>query len=541
MKKLFSSLPSFASFASVAAMAATVALALATASVDSHAQSLRYSTQDEPQTLDPHSANLAVTTRLIQSVYEGLVMRDKDFKIVPALAIWWSQPDQKTWRFRLRQNVKFHDGSVLTADDVVFSVERALMPTSQLKSSLQGVASAKKVDANTVDLIMKEPNPVLVNHLVSFRIMNKAWSIKNNSAKPQDYKNKEDTFASRNANGTGPFMVKLRQPDVKTVLVAHADWWNKSAPDVGNLKEVTFLPVKSNATRVAALLSGEIDFINDTPYSDVARLRTTPKTKINEFPEGRVQYLAFDMHRDELQYSNVKGKNPFKDLKVRQAIAHAIDAEAIKTKVMRGLSRPTGSIITPSEQGYSKDADVRLPYNVERGKTLLTEAGYPNGFEVTLDCGNNQPAADICQAIPPMLAQIGIKVKPNIVPTANYFAKIQKFDTSMYLLAWGTPTFDALYTLAGIVYTHGGDGTGNGDSNYGRYSNPRIDKLIDRIKVEFDMPKRNAAIREVLMTLNADLPFIPIHQPLIPWAMRSNVNAVTAPNNIANLYRFSVE
>lgn len=505
------------------------------------AQTLRYSTQDEPQTLDPHSANLAVTNRLLSSVYEGLVMRDKDFKIVPSLAIWWSQPDQKTWRFRLRQNVQFHDGAILTADDVVFSVERALMPTSQLKSSLQGVASAKKVDNNTVDLIMKEPNPVLVNHLVTFRIMNKAWALKNNAAKPQDYKNKEDTFASRNANGTGPFVIKLRQPDVKTLLVAHTGWWNKGAPDVGNVKEVSFLPVKSNATRVAALLSGEVDFLNDTPYPDVARLRTVPKTKITEFPEGRVQFLAFDMQRDELQYSSVKGKNPFKDLKVRQAVAHAIDVEAIKSKVMRGLSRPTGSVITPAEQGYSKDADVRLPYNIERGKTLLAEAGYPNGFEVTLDCGNNQPAADICQAIPPMLAQIGIKVKPNIVPTANYFAKIQKFDTSMYLLSWGSPTFDALYTLAGIVYTNGGEGSGNGDSNYGRYSNPRIDKLIDRIKVEFDMTKRNAAIREVLMTLNADLPFVPIHQPLIPWAMRSNITAVTAPNNIAYLYRFSVE
>lgn len=224
------------------------------------AKTLRYASQDDPQTLDPHSANLLPTTRVLAQVYEGLVGRDKNFKLVPALAVSWSQPDAKTWRFKLRSNVKFHDGQSFSADDVVFSVERALHPLSQLKSSLQGVAGARKVDNLTVDLAMKEPNPVLLNHLFQFRILSKEWAVKNRAEAPQNYKDREDTYASRNTNGTGPFKVTLRQPDVKTVLVANGDWWNKNSPEKGNLTQVDLLPVKSNATRAAALLSGEVRF-----------------------------------------------------------------------------------------------------------------------------------------------------------------------------------------------------------------------------------------------------------------------------------------
>ncbi len=531
MKKL-------ASQAAASLTAALLAFSAITPPAD--AKTLRYGTQDEPQTLDPHSASLAVTTRLLSSVYEGLVTRDKDFKIVPCLALWWSQPDQRTWRFKLRPGVKFHDGSPFTADDVVFSVQRALSPTSQQKSSLQGVATARKIDDLTVDLIMKEPNPVLVNHMVTFRIMSKAWTLKNNSERPQDYKKQEDTYASRNANGTGPFMVKERQPDVKTVLVANPDWWNKSAADKGNLDGVILMPVKSKATRLAGLLSGELDFVNDTSLADFALLKAKPEIKTLPGEESRVQYLAFDQYSDELKYSNIKGKNPFKDLRVRQAVAYAIDEEAIKDKVMRGLAKPIGSIISPVDHGYSKDTDKRLPYDLAKAKALLEEAGYPNGFEITIDCGDNAPAPDICQAIPPMLAQIGIKVKPNILPGTVFFPKLQRFDTSFYLLSWSSTTYDALYTLLALLHTNGGEASGNGDSNYGRYSNPKMDKLIDQIKTEFDVKKRDGYIHDVLAMANADLPVLPLHQPIAPWAMRKNVSVLFSPNNVPYFYRFSV-
>ncbi len=531
----------FARWAHVALCGILFAATFSLFASDAHAKALRYATQDEPQTLDPHSANLAVTNRLLGNVYEGLIGRDKDFKLVPWLALSWTQPDVKTWRFKLRPNVKFHDGSPFTADDVVFSVERALSANSQMKSSLQGVASAKKIDDLTVDILMQEPNPVLLNHMFVFRIMSKSWAAKNNALQPQNYKDKEDTFASRNTNGTGPFMVTVRQPDVKTELVENPNWWNKASDEKGNISKVTLLPIKNNATRLAALLSGEVDFVNDPPFQDIARLTSSPNVTLIKGAETRVQYLAFDLNRDELLYANVKGKNPFKDIRVRQAIAYSIDAETIKSKVMRGMSRPTATIITPVDQGYSKDADVRLPYSLERAKALLKEAGYPNGFEVTLDCGALQPAADICQAVASMLARIDIKVTPNIVPSANYFQKIQKFDTSFYLLSWSAPTTDALYTLQSLLKTYGGDSSGNGDNNYGRYSNAKMDSLIDKIRVENDLKKRDEFIREALMLANAELPVVPIHQQLWPWAMRKGATAILPPNNVPYFFRFNLK
>ena len=402
------------------------------------------------------------------------------------------------------------------------------------------MASAKKIDALTVDLLMKEPNPVLLNHLFNFRIMSKEWASNNKSETPQNYKDREDTFASRNSNGTGPFKVMSRQPDIKTVLVANENWWNKNSPEKGNLTQVDLLPVKSNATRAAALLSGEVDFVIDPPPQDIARLKQNPDVKVLEGREARVQYLAFDLSRDQLLYSDVKGKNPLKDVRVRQAISHAIDINAIREKVMRNLSVPIGTMVTADVHGYSKDADKRLAFDREKAKALLTEAGYPNGFSITLDCSNLQPPADICQAIPPMLSQVGIRVTPNIIPLANFFPKIGKFDTSMYLLSWGTPTFDTFYTLQGVLHSSGGESSGNGDSNYGRYSNPKLDQLIEQIAVEGDLKKRDGLIRQALLINTVELPLIPLHQPLVPWAMRKNVDAVFAPNNTAYFFRFKL-
>jgi peptide/nickel transport system substrate-binding protein len=513
--------------------------------LDVHAKTIRYATQDEPQTLDPHAANLAVTNRLLSNIYEGLVFRDKDAKLVPWLATSWTQPDAKTWRFKLRPNVKFHDGTPFTADDVVFSVARAQHPLSQLKISVQGVEFAKKVDDMTVDLVMREPNPVLLNHLVFFRIVSKPWAEKNRAQIPQNYKDKEETFASRNANGTGPFMLKERQPDVRTIIVENKNWWNRASPERGNVSEVILLPVQSRPTRLSALISGEVQFVNDPPVQDIPRLKANPNVKVVEGQEARVQYLVFDTQRDELLYSDVKGKNPWKDLRVRQAVAHAIDVDAIRQKSMRGLSVPTGTIVTKFDQGYSADADKRLPLDLAKARALLKEAGYPNGFSVTLDCGNNQPASDICPAVATMLNQIGIRVTPNILTIPNLFPKLQRADTSFYLLSWTSPTADSLYTLQSLLYTYAGAGSISGDGNYGRYSNKELDKLIDQFKIETDMKKRDAVIREALLLVNRELPIVTLHRQIIPWAMSAkpgaNVTAVFPPNGVPYFFRFKVQ
>ena len=502
---------------------------------------LRYASQDDPQTLDPHAANLLSSSRVTANIYEALVWRDRNWRVIPWLATSWSRPDAKTWRFRLREGVRFHDGSVLTADDVVFSAGRALSPLSQMRVALQGVERAVKVDAHTVDFVMREPNAALLAHLTQFRIMSKAWAVKNGAVEPQDYKAAEDTFASRNANGTGAFMLKERQPDVRTVLVAHKDWWGRKAGlNEGNIDEVVMLPIKSNATRVAALLSGEADLLIDPPSQDVARLRAAPSIRVVEGAELRVQYLAFDVFRDDLLYGKASGRNPFKDLRVRQAVAHAIDAGAIRAKVMRGLSTPVGTVLVPGVQGYSADADRRLPYDRETARRLLAEAGYPDGFDVTLDAGNVQPAADIAQAVAAMLSQVGIRVRLNIVPQANYFPKIEKYDTSFYVLSWGAGvTADALYTLNALLHSPGRKG--EGDFNLGRWSNARVDQLIAKMQAEPDTARRDAYAREAALIANRELPIVTIHQPLIPWAMRKNVSAWFSPVNTVYFYTVKIE
>lgn len=502
------------------------------------AKTLRFTLADDATTLDPHAANLLANSRLLSSIYEGLVARDKDFKIAPGLALSWSQPDAKTWRFQLRPNVKFHDGSPFTADDVVFSVERVLHPLSNLKSSVQGVESARKINDLTVDLIMKDPNPVLLFHLFNFRIVSKAWCTKNNTLAPQNYKDKEDTFASRNTNGTGPFKLLSRQPDVKTVLAEYPDWWNRKSLERGNVTDVVWQPIKSNSTRSAALMSGEVDFMIDPPVQDRERIKSMPEFKLISGSEPRVYYLGFDVFRDELQYSSVKGKNPFKDLRVRQAVAAALDVDVIINKINRGYGRPTALIIGKEVQGYPADLDRRAKIDIARAKKLMSDAGYANGFELTIDCANSTPFAEICQAMAPMLSQIGIKLVPNLVINANFAPKLQKYDTSFFLWGWGSTTLDTLYVVQSLIRSVGEEKTGDGDANMGRYSNPKLDALIDRIKVESDFKKRDAMIRDVLTIQRDDLPLIPLIQTVTAWAMRKNVDGPFAINNVPYFFRF---
>jgi peptide/nickel transport system substrate-binding protein len=322
-------------------------------------------------------------------------------------------------------------------------------------------------------------------------------------------------------------MLKSREVDIRTVFVENKDWWGKRE---GNVTEMVYQPIKADATRIAALISGEIDFVLDPPLQDLERLKRGG-TKIVEGNENRTIFFGFDQQRDELLYSNVKGKNPFKDLRVRQAIYHAIDADAIRSRIMRGQALPTGSIIAPQVNGYTKEIDVRLPLDRAKAKALLAEAGYPNGFEVTLDCPNNRYINDeeICQAVTAMLAQVGIKVSLNAMPRAAYFPKIQKYETSFYMLGWGVPTFDALYSLQSLAMTVGKGGDGN--FNLGRFSNAKFDDLVTQIKVEIDQEKRNAMIVDALKIHNAEVAHVPLHHQVIPWAMRSNVNVVHRADN----------
>ncbi len=262
------------------------------------------------------------------------------------------------------------------------------------------------------------------------------------------------------------------------------------------------------------------------------RLKQDKKIKVVEGNENRTMFLGMDQWRDELLYSNVKGKNPFKDKRVREAVQLAIDVQAIKTQVVRGLSIPTAVMFAPQVAGYPKDLDKVKPVDRERAKKLLAEAGYPNGFEVTLDCPNNRYIADekICVAIAGMLAQINIKVKVNAMPRAQYFPKIQNNDTSFYMLGWGVPTFDAQYSVQSLLRTVVPK-TADGDYNLGKYSNAKVDAAIDQMKTEVDPAKRAALAREVTKIHMDEVGHIPLHHQVIPWAMGANVTVVHRADN----------
>jgi len=507
----------------VAALLAAGIASLTTAPAG--AKTLKWAAQNDLLTFDPHAQNHQTTLNFQMHVYEALTRYTKDYRVEGALATAWQQQSPTLWRFQLRKGVKFHDGAPFTADDVVFSYKRASSPPSNLTSCAQGIKDVKKVDDFTVEMTLEGPNPVLLRQIIECRIMNKAWSEKNKVEKAQDYKAKEETFAARNANGTGPYKLKTWQADVKIELTQNKDWWDKME---GNVDEVIFTPVKADATRVSALLSGDVDIITDPPPQDVARLRQQANLKVLDGGENRTIFFGMDQSRDELQYSNVKGKNPFKDRRVRQALHQSIDADAIKRTLMRGLSIPAGMMIAPQVHGWTAEMDKRPAVDVDGAKKLLAEAGYPNGFEVTMDCPNNRYVNDeeICQAVASMLAKIGVTIKLNAMPFATYIPKILKYDTSLYMLGWGVSTFDALYSLQALQRSVDPKGGADGSYNLGRYSNPKVDALIDQIKIETDQAKRDGQIRDVYKILQDDVAYLPIHHQIRPWAMKKNVTTV---------------
>ncbi|MCX7962729.1 MAG: ABC transporter substrate-binding protein [Burkholderiales bacterium] len=501
----------------------TFIAAVAFSAAAAQAAPLKWAAQNDILTLDPHSQNHATTNSILQHAYEGLTRYTKDYKIEPALATGWKQLSDTHWRFTLRKGVKFHDGSPFSADDVVFSFNRIMQPQGTMQIYVTGIKEVKKVDDYTVDFILSGPVPILLRNIVDFRIMSKTWAEKTRSENVQDYRKKEETYASRNVNGTGPYMIKSWAPDKSIVMEHFKGWWGKLD---GNVTEVTYNPIKADATRVAALISGDVDLVTDLPVQDVERLRKEPKLKVLDGHEVRTIFIGMDQHSAELKYSDVKGANPFKDKRVREALHIAVDREAIKRVTMRGLSIPAGLMVAPGVHGWSKELDVPAKVDLARAKKLLAEAGYPNGFEFTLDCPNNRYVNDekICQALVGMWAKIGMRVKLNAMPFANFIPKLLNHDTSAYLLGWGVATFDALYTLQSLVRTKTTGADGN--FNIGRISDPKLDNTIDAIKIATDPVARDALLREALVKTRDEVYYIPLHHQLRPWAMKKGVTAV---------------
>jgi peptide/nickel transport system substrate-binding protein len=493
------------------------------------AQPLRWAAQNDVQTLDPHSQNHATTLSLLQHSYEGLTRFDAKMQVEPALATGWTVISPTQVRFQLRRGVKFHDGTPFSADDVVFSFERITAPTGNLHVYVSGVQAIRKIDAHTVDVLLKAPNPSLLSNFTDFRIVSKAWAEKNRTLQPADYRAQQENHASRHAMGTGPYKITAWVPEQRLNLVQNPDWWD--AKNASNVTEAVYLPIKSDQTRMAALMSGEVDLLTEVPVQDVARVKSEPKLKLLMGNEVRAIFIGMDQGAAEIPGGSVKGANPYKDRRVREAMNLAIDRAALQRAIMRGLSMPAGSLVSPGVTGHDAAVDTPLPADPERAKKLLAEAGYPQGFAIPFQCPNNRYVNDeeICQAVVAMWARIGVRARLSTEGFSTFSARVQQFAYPLYLFGWSASTFDAFHTLQALARTRGTGAVGS--FNYFRLNDPAVDALIDAAATEMDSAKRTGMLIEAQARIKAEHYFIPLHHQMRPWAMKPNVHTLHRAND----------
>ena len=516
-------------------LAAVSALALLGSAAD--AKTFRYSTTGDILGLDPHMNNEGPTNTMKDNVYGRLVHRLADLSLEPDLATSWEQINETTWRFNLREGVTFHNGNPFNADDVVYSFKRQVQETSDMGFALTSIEAVNKIDDYTIEIVTKGPDPILLLSMPLFYIVDEEFTEENDSFEVIQEAGKIN-FANTNANGTGPFKVVEWVQDNQVILEPFEGWWNQENR-TDNVTRAEFIPIANDATRVAALLSGEIDLMYPVPLQDIDRLNGDDNVEVLQGPELRTIFLGFDQHRDELMDMPDSGKNPFKDVRVRKAFAHAIDTSAIQRVVMRGASTPTGLMVAPGINGFQEDMNTPYAYDPEQAKALLAEAGYADGFPVTLDCPNDRYVNDeaICTAVIPMLQRVGIDVSLNAQTKSLHFNKIgeaENNNTSFFMLGWTPGSYDALNPLQNLMTV---DGAGQGAWNSGRYSNPAIEELTDEIAVTIDEGERNALIREAFQIHYDDVGHLPLHQQALAWGIRTDTieNVIQRPNNDVDL------
>jgi peptide/nickel transport system substrate-binding protein len=495
------------------ALAASVALPAA-------AETLRWGSHRDIASLDPYSFGDTYSLAVLNHVYEGLVRYNDKLEIEPALAESWGVADDGvTWRFKLREGVTFHNGNPFTADDVLASLARVSHETSPLKGNLPAYKSSRKIDDHTVEIVTGTTYPLLLNDLTNIFILDQEWLVEHHSELPTDSGKGVEGYATTHANGTGPFKLESRQPEAKTILVANPGWWDKPQH---NLTRIEFIPITSSATRVAALLSGEVDYVNQVPLQDLPRLEATPEVRVLQATELRTVFFAFNMG-DRLVESDVKDKNPFRDRRVRQAMYQALNIDLIRKRSMRGLSRNTGSLVAPAIPGFAPELDDRLPYDPEKAKQLLAEAGYPDGFGFQLNCTNDSYVneEEFCQAAAAMWARVGLKASLSLAPRSIQTPKRVKGEFDLTTLGWANePMIDAYSILVQVLHKKTGTA---GVFNWGGWGSPEIDALTDRAATELDREKRLPLMTQALKIAHDEVMFLPLHQQPMAWATRADV------------------
>ena len=505
------------------------------------AKTLNWARADDSLTMDPHAQNEGPTHALSSQIYEPLIQRDMSGKQVAALATAWgpSKQNPNVWAFKLRQGVKFHDGAEFDSEDVVFYFQRAMSANSDMKELLSSVKEVRAAGKYGFEIETNGPNPIMAANLNDIYIMDKGWAEANKAVKVQDVKGGENTFAAKNTNGTGPYKLVSRVTDSRTVLESNTNYWGKGQFPL-EITKINYTPIKNAATRVAALLSGEVDFIQDVPVQDLSRVDNDSGLKVIKAPQNRVIFLGLNQGDDDLKTDNIEGRNPFADVRVRQAMNIAINRAAIQKVVMRGQSIPAGVAMPPFVNGWTKELDAIPAGGIDDAKALMTKAGFGDGFSITLNCPNDRYINDeaICQAAVGMLGQIGIKVNLDAKPKAQHFPLIGKLQTDFYMLGWGVPTYDSEYIFNFLVHTKGDK---RGSWNGTRYSNPEIDKKIVSLASETNLQTRDTTIAEIWAQIQQDLLYLPIHHQVLNWGMANKVQTTVSPDDRARFKYFTIK
>ncbi|EKE44649.1 extracellular solute-binding protein [Oceaniovalibus guishaninsula JLT2003] len=523
-----------------AAAIGLTALLLAGTAIPAGAETLRWARAGDALTLDPHAQNENPTVTLSHQIMEPLVIRDQNAEIVPALATEWavSDDDPNVWIFKLREGVKFHDGADFTASDAKFSLDRARGPNSNFKELLASIKEVRAPDDLTLEIETDGPNPIMPANLTNLFMMDQQWAEANNATEVQDYAAGEDTFAAKNANGTGPYKLVSREPDVRTVLEVNEDYWGKDEYPL-EVTRIEYTPIQNAATRVAALLSGEVDFIQDVPVQDLGRVGQTAGLEVRSRPQNRSIFFGLQSGAEDIASDNIDGRNPLASKEVRQAMNLAINRDAIRQVVMRDQSVPSGVIAPPLVNGWTEELDKLPEGTIEDARALMEQAGYGDGFSIRLDCPNDRYVNDeaICQAVVGMMAQIGIDVNLDAKPKAQYFPLITSGngETDFYMVGWGVPTFDSEYIFNFLVHSRDGD---YGSWNATGFSDPELDAKIESLASNTDIEARDAAIREIWDRVQDEVLYLPLHNQVLNWGLKDSVVAEVDPEDAPKFKTF---
>ncbi|MEM7295161.1 MAG: ABC transporter substrate-binding protein [Pseudomonadota bacterium] len=504
------------------------------------AETLQWARAGDALTLDPHAQNEGPTHTIRHQMYEPLIIRDTTGAFEAALATDWapSPDDPNVWVFNLRQGVTFHGGEAFTAEDVVFSFGRAKQPNSDMKELIGSITEVRAVNDFTIEMVTDGPNPILPSNLTNLFIMDKGWSEANNTVNVQDFEGGEITYATTNANGTGPYVLQSREPDVRTVMTRNENYWGRDQFPM-EVSEIIYTPIQNAATRVAALLSGEVNFLQDMPVQDLARVDEAEGLTVKKAPQNRVIFFGMNQGADDIEADNVDGANPLADVRVRKAMSMAINREAIQQVVMRDQSIPAGMIAPPFVNGWTAEMDAESATDVAAAQALMAEAGYGDGFSIRLDCPNDRYINDeaICQAAVGMLGQIGVTVNLDAKPKAQHFPLINGGQTDFYMLGWGVPTYDSEYIFNFLVHGRESDiGTWNGTG----FDNDEVDAKVASLASNTDLASRNADIAAIWRVVQDEQVYIPIHHQVLNWGMAEGVGIDVDPEDQPKVKYFTM-